>query len=107
MAHRGVEIAPGTSWASGYAAALRSALASIPPSTSVLVVSLGYDTLSSDPEAGKRAGVGIGLEPADFYAMGEMIAGACPKVLIVQEGGYDLDGVGKAAKALVAGLVGR
>jgi hypothetical protein len=61
----------------------------------------------SDPEAGKRAGVGIGLEPADFYAMGEMIAGACPKVLIVQEGGYDLDGVGKAAKALVAGLVGR
>lgn len=104
MDSQGVEIAPGTGWASGYAAALEAALASLPASTSVLVVSMGYDTLATDPEAGKRAGVGLGLEPPNFYAMGEMLAGACRKVLIVQEGGYDLHGAGEAAKALVAGL---
>ena len=105
MGHRGIELAPGTDWDSGFAAALRAALAALPPSTSVLVVSLGYDTLGSDPEAGKRGG-GLGLEPADYHAMGTMLAGACGKVLIVQEGGYDLGGIRSAARALVSGLAG-
>lgn len=104
MGDSGIEIAPGTGWESGYGAALAGALASLPPSTAALVVSLGYDTLRTDPEAGKRAGMGLGLEPEDFRPMGMALARACPKVLVVQEGGYDLPNLQRAAVALMDGL---
>ena len=71
--------------------------------SAALVVSLGYDTLETDPEAGKRGG-NLALQPADFCAMGERLVAACPRVLIVQEGGYDLINVPHAARELVAGL---
>ena len=106
MASQGIELAPGTGWVTGFATALRAALAAMPASTSALVVSLGFDTLATDPEAGKRDGVGLALTPDDFIAMGAVLGSACPRVLIVQEGGYDLseDGVARAAAALVAGV---
>merc|ERR1712187_71555 len=66
MGDSGVEISFGSGWRSGYSAALTSALSSLPVSTAVLVVSLGYDTLATDPESWKRASSGLSLEPEDL-----------------------------------------
>jgi acetoin utilization deacetylase AcuC-like enzyme len=63
-----------------------------------LVVSLGFDTLGTDPEI--VPGAGMALTPADFGAMGSMFrALPCP-VLYLQEGGYDLVGIAAASKHL-------
>ena len=69
----------------------------------VQILGTGYDTLESDPEAGKRSG-GLCLETPAFRAIGEALARSCRRVLIVQEGGYDLAAIPGAAKALVEGL---
>ena len=103
MADAGIEVSPGTGWGDGYSAALHAALAELPTSTTVLVVSLGYDTLATDPEVRKRS-IEFALNPEDFRAVGAALAGACRKVIIVQEGGYDLPNLPRAAKALVTGL---
>eukprot|EP00401_Gymnodinium_catenatum_P065860 CAMPEP_0117513080 /NCGR_PEP_ID=MMETSP0784-20121206/29364_1 /TAXON_ID=39447 /ORGANISM="" /LENGTH=372 /DNA_ID=CAMNT_0005308823 /DNA_START=62 /DNA_END=1176 /DNA_ORIENTATION=- len=93
MGTMGIELTPGTNWADGYASALEKVLAEVPKDTDTLVVSLGYDTLSTDPEAGKRAGVGLSLLVPDFYAMAAVLARQGLPILVVQEGGYDLERV--------------
>ncbi len=64
-----------------------------------LVVSLGFDTLGTDPEI--VPGAGMALAPPDFAAMGALFRGAAAAVgmplLYIQEGGYDLEGIGQAA----------
>lgn len=102
MAEAAVELPAGTD-ADDYCKALRATLDMLPASTDVLVVSLGYDTLESDPEAGKRSG-GLRLETETFCAIGEALSRACRRVIIVQEGGYDLDAIPAAAQALIRGL---
>lgn len=103
MGMEGVDLPPGTTWEGGYRSALESVLSSLPDGTDVVVFSLGFDTLSSDPESGKR-GAGLKLEVPDFHAMGLLLAQTKRSVLVVQEGGYDLDAVPSAAAAFVRGL---
>lgn len=101
-----VRLPPGTGWADGYAEALDAALSDLPAGTDALVVSLGFDTLATDPEAGKRGG-NLGLTARDFGAMGRVLAERGPeRLVVVQEGGYDLEGIPDAAVAFVRGLAG-
>ena len=69
----------------------------------VLLVSLGFDTLSGDPHGGFR------LEAASFRPIGRFLAGLRQPVLLVQEGGYLLAGLSLAlltagARSLLLGL---
>ena len=102
MADAAVELPAGTRTDS-YVDALRATLSTLPASTDVLVVSLGYDTLKSDPEAGKRSG-GLCLETEAFRAIGEALSRSCRRVLIVQEGGYDLDAIPQRRRRCIRGL---
>ncbi len=63
-----------------------------------VVVSLGFDTLVTDPEI--VPGAGMALVPSDFAEMGAMFRTLSLPVLFIQEGGYDLDGIGHAAAYL-------
>ncbi len=65
-----------------------------------VVVSIGYDTLGTDPEV--TPGAGMALAPPDFKEMGEMLRGLRLPLLYIQEGGYDMDGLGVAATHLFA-----
>ena len=103
MGDAGIELPQGSRWHDCYGPALDAVLSSLPDTASVLVVSLGFDTLATDPESAKRS-KGLCLEPDDFFAMGVALARTGRKVLIVQEGGYDLSNVPRAATELVAGL---
>jgi acetoin utilization deacetylase AcuC-like enzyme len=88
----------GTDWAA-YAPALETALETVarfrPES---VVLSLGFDTLASDPIGTFR------LQPQDFEALGRRIAQLERPTLVVQEGGYDLARIGACARAFFAGL---
>ncbi|MDH6234556.1 acetoin utilization deacetylase AcuC-like enzyme [Mesorhizobium soli] len=79
----------------GFMACLNAALANKP---SVLVISLGFDTLESDPAKGLQ------LSIEAFRKIGEMLAKIeCP-VLLIQEGGYDLTKLEDAALTFLLGL---
>lgn len=104
MGTSGIELPPGTPWAQGYDSALEKVLSDMPKDVDALVLSLGYDTLASDPEAGKRAGVGLSLQPSDFYSMASMLSSKGLPILVVQEGGYDLDSIPLAFNEFVRGL---
>eukprot|EP00927_Polykrikos_kofoidii_P062359 TRINITY_DN57168_c0_g1_i1.p1 TRINITY_DN57168_c0_g1~~TRINITY_DN57168_c0_g1_i1.p1 ORF type:complete len:378 (-),score=40.58 TRINITY_DN57168_c0_g1_i1:60-1193(-) len=100
----GIEVNSGVGWQDGYSDALELALADVPAAAKVLVVSLGYDTLFTDPEAGKRHGSGLALTVADFQSIGKRLGEATLPVLVVQEGGYDLQAMPAAAQAFLEGL---
>jgi len=104
MGTSGIELPPGTRWAQGYDLALEKVLSDIPKEIDSLVLSLGYDTLASDPEAGKRAGVGLSLETSDFYSMAAMLSSKGLPMLVVQEGGYDLGSIPVAFTEFARGL---
>lgn len=83
----------------GYLHALDRALEAIENfAPDVLLVSLGFDTLSGDPHGGLR------LEAGSFRPIGRLLAGLRQPVLLVQEGGYLLSGLGPALVALLEGL---
>lgn len=95
---------PHTSW-SDYKTALEKALSHIQSEfqPQSLVVSLGLDTYAEDPCALRRAG--FRLEGQDYVEMGELIGNYSldiPSVIFVQEGGYRMDVVAKAATDVVA-----
>lgn len=88
----------GTDWAA-YAPALETALeavAAFDPAT--VVISLGLDTLASDPIGA------FALAPKDFQAIGRRIAQLGRPLLIVQEGGYDLASLGECVIRFFDGL---
>lgn len=88
----------GTDWAA-YAPALETALEAVrafDPAT--VVVSLGLDTLASDPIGN------FALAPEDFQAIGRRIAQLGRPLLIVQEGGYDVPSLGKCVNRFFDGL---
>jgi acetoin utilization deacetylase AcuC-like enzyme len=88
----------GADWAA-YAPALETALEAVArfdPAT--VVVSLGFDTLGTDPIGTFR------LQPEDFEPMGRRIAQLGRPLLVVQEGGYDVPRLGQCALAFFAGL---
>lgn len=64
-----------------------------------LILSCGFDTRLGDPVGA------FSLTDDCYQAMGEQLAAFGVPLLAVQEGGYDLEGLGKAVVALVDGLV--
>ena len=66
-----------------------------------LIVSAGFDTVEGDPAGG------FGLTCAGLASVGEKIAALNLPTLIVQEGGYLLDTLGRAAVAFLQPLAGR
>lgn len=64
----------------------------------VLVVSIGFDTLTGDPQGGML------LEPSSFTPIGRLIADLGQPVLLVQEGGYFLPYLGPSLVALLEGI---
>jgi acetoin utilization deacetylase AcuC-like enzyme len=62
--------------------------------------SAGFDTCEGDPLGG------FALQPEDFQPIGKAIASLGLPMVVVQEGGYVVDLLGRCAKAWVAGLMG-
>mmetsp|Transcript_83927 Transcript_83927/g.167520 ORF Transcript_83927/g.167520 Transcript_83927/m.167520 type:complete len:85 (+) Transcript_83927:544-798(+) len=67
----------------------------------VLVVSLGYDTLSGDPDA--KEGSRFALLPGDFRAMRQVLRESGLPLVVVQEGGYNMEAIPDAAEAFWLG----
>ena len=67
----------------------------------ILVVALGFDTYEGYPNGGF---IGIGVE--SFQAIGGDIAALGLPTLLVQEGGYNLDALGRCAGKFFDGLAG-
>lgn len=95
---------PNTAW-DAYRDALLLAIGRIQDfGAEAVVVSLGLDTHEGDPCTIRRAG--FKLAGTDFWNMGQTIGaklGNMPTVF-VQEGGYRMDKVGKAAADVVVGF---
>ena len=82
-----------------YLRALTWALEAVDSSSpDILIVSLGFDTLSGDPHGGMR------LSPEGFRPIGRSLAALRRPVLLVQEGGYLVSALPAAALALLEGL---
>lgn len=96
---------PGAKWIEAYKIALESALAKIRSfNANALVVSMGLDTYDQDPCAIRRAG--FCLEGEDYVRVGETIATGLSSPLptvFIQEGGYRMEKIGKAAVDVVTG----
>jgi len=83
-------------------AALETALAAMTRFGPVLlIVSLGVDTYYNDPIAD------FSLTTHDQHEMGARIAAAFPRLVILQEGGYDVDALGINVRAWLRGAEGR
>eukprot|EP00300_Choanocystis_sp_HF-7_P011652 c17559_g1_i1.p1 GENE.c17559_g1_i1~~c17559_g1_i1.p1 ORF type:complete len:369 (+),score=76.49 c17559_g1_i1:58-1107(+) len=96
LGSNGFDLAPGTDW-TAYSETLATALNTLSPSVDCFVVSLGLDTLATDTET--YDGFGFKLTPEDLGKMSTQIlefAQGRP-VLVLQEGGYDLQGSAQAA----------
>jgi acetoin utilization deacetylase AcuC-like enzyme len=66
----------------------------------LLLVSLGVDTAAAD-------GIGdFNLEPDDFAEVGRRIAGLGLPTLFVQEGGYNVEQIGRSVLAVLRGFEG-
>jgi acetoin utilization deacetylase AcuC-like enzyme len=65
------------------------------------VVSLGVDTYAGDPISDFE------LTTEDQFGMGERVGRACPRTIILQEGGYDIDALGANVLAWLSGVDGR
>jgi acetoin utilization deacetylase AcuC-like enzyme len=93
-------LARGADWAV-YRPALQRALEAIAAKDCLaLVVSAGFDTCAGDPLGG------FSLRPEDFQPIGEEIAALGLPTVVVQEGGYVVDLLGRCAQALASGLMG-
>jgi acetoin utilization deacetylase AcuC-like enzyme len=66
----------------------------------VLVVSLGFDVYHADPQSR------VAVTTPGFHRLGETLAAMCRPVLVVQEGGYDLDSLAANTQAFFSGLNG-
>lgn len=105
---------PGTTWKDSYRATLEKAMTEIVHNfrADALVVSLGLDTHAGDPCAIRRAG--FLLQGDDYLEMGTCIGEALKRandrsssytpVVVIQEGGYKMDNVPKAATDVLLGL---
>jgi acetoin utilization deacetylase AcuC-like enzyme len=68
-------------------------------SASVLVLSLGYDTVAGDPHGGWS------FTPVIFEDIGRQLADTGLPICVVQEGGYALDSLAACAHAFATGLL--
>lgn len=96
---------PGTTWLGGYRDALATAADRIVDfGAQAVVVSLGLDTHEGDPCTIRRAG--FNLSGRDYWDMGQLVGDKLSGIptMFVQEGGYRLEKVGKAAADVVVGF---
>lgn len=82
-------------YVAAFGTCLEAALSQAPRA---LVISLGFDALASDPARGLQ------LTVEAFRAIGEILGSLNLPVLLVQEGGYDLTNLEKAATAFLFAL---
>jgi acetoin utilization deacetylase AcuC-like enzyme len=82
-----------------YLEALDGALNAIRRSSSVLVLSLGYDIVGGDPHGSWS------LPPAIFARIGERLGHTGLPVCVVQEGGYALESLAECSHAFARGLL--
>lgn len=100
----GIELPRGTTWPR-YAEAMRRAFTAFAEAgATVLVLSLGLDTLAGDPDASDNAG--FQLQVPDFMEMGRLVAGVGLPLLVLQEGGYRMDAAADAVAHFMAGVQG-
>ena len=70
----------------------------------VVIISLGFDTLISDPLT-HEDGMGFSLKNQDFFEMGKLIASyRKQQIIFIQEGGYDLKNIPTACTNLMKGF---
>lgn len=86
----------GTGWGSYRGALAQAASAVVQSGAQVLVLSFGADTFAGDPISSFR------LTRDDFAAMGEYIAGLGLPTIIVMEGGYAVDDLGRNVTAFLS-----
>lgn len=82
-----------------YLRALQRMLDEFSRSASAIVLSLGYDTVASDPHGSWR------LTPMAFRRVGALLAQTGLPVCVVQEGGYSLAALAECAWAFATGLL--
>ena len=82
-----------------YLRALETMLEDFTGSCSSLVLSLGYDTVGTDPHGSWR------FEPIAFERIGALLADTGLPVCVVQEGGYSLAALAECAAAFARGLL--
>ena len=87
----------GSAW-DAYEPALAAAATEITQyGADALVVSLGVDTALEDPDTFR-------LEADDFTRIGAAIGALCLPTLLVQEGGYNLDAIGRNVVNVLSGV---
>ncbi|KAL1527160.1 hypothetical protein AB1Y20_015840 [Prymnesium parvum] len=91
-----IDVPPNADWAA-YEPLLRQALSRRPSGCDVIVVSLGFDTLAGDPDA--CDGHKFALQPSDFASMRAVFNETGLPLLVLQEGGYDMENLPSAAVA--------
>jgi acetoin utilization deacetylase AcuC-like enzyme len=82
-----------------YLEAVGSSLAELARSASVLILSLGYDTVIGDPHGSWS------FSPAIFTSIGRLVARSRLPVCVIQEGGYDLSTLASSSHAFASGLL--
>jgi len=92
----------GTTWET-YSGVLKEVLDTM-AELDIIIISLGFDTLSSDPLTHDIDGGGFELKPEDFYLMGQMIGETNQQILFIQEGGYDIKNIPTVCRQLLSGF---
>lgn len=82
-----------------YVQALTDMVAELARSSAALVLSLGYDTVASDPHGSWD------FEPSIFERIGGVLAASGLPVCVVQEGGYSLEALAPCSHAFATGLL--
>ena len=83
-----------------YLDAVATSIDTLAQSASVLVLSLGYDTVKGDPHGCWS------FSPQIFVEIGRLLAAAQLPVCVIQEGGYALDSLAECSYAFATGLLG-
>jgi acetoin utilization deacetylase AcuC-like enzyme len=83
-----------------YLQAVADSIEELARSATVLVLSLGYDTVAGDPHGGWS------FSPQIFACIGRLLAASQLPVCVIQEGGYALDSLAACSYAFASGLLG-
>ncbi|HTA13304.1 MAG TPA: hypothetical protein VK781_00425 [Solirubrobacteraceae bacterium] len=82
-----------------YLQALEEVIDELAQSSAALVLSLGYDTVASDPHGSWD------FPPAIFERIGSVLAASGLPICVVQEGGYSLEALAECSHAFATGLL--
>jgi acetoin utilization deacetylase AcuC-like enzyme len=82
-----------------YLQALTELVDELARSSAALVLSLGYDTVASDPHGSWD------FPPTIFLDMGQVLAASGLPICVVQEGGYSLEALADCSHAFATGLL--